>query len=208
MIWVVPMIKQKYFTVSLLLGLNVEIDCTTRNLNGATEAIACDPNHVLDGTPCSDDGNDCRDDVCATGVCDHPPHPVGTACGDPADTECDDPDTCDGAGSCEPNYEPLGLSCGDPADTQCDNPDICDGSGLCDNNFEPDGTTCDDEDICTGDDACETGVCVGTLIAETPLVEGQGSRYLAVTPAPAGSPLRPRIPGRSRPRCSATTSTR
>ncbi len=149
---------------------------------------ACDPNHVTDGTGCTDDGNDCRDDICLTGECSHPPHPSGTACGDQGDTECDNPDTCDGAGACEPNYEPLGLACGDPMDTQCDNPDICDGGGLCDDNFEPDGTTCDDEDICTGADACQTGVCVGTLIAETPIVAGQGSRYLAVTPLPAGSP--------------------
>ena len=37
--------------------------------------------------------------------------PPGTACGDPGDTVCDDPDTCDAAGSCQANYEPPATLC-------------------------------------------------------------------------------------------------
>ena len=36
---------------------------------------------------------------------------AGTACGDPSDTACDNPDTCDGAGSCQTNVEPGTTQC-------------------------------------------------------------------------------------------------
>ena len=111
---------------------------------------------MTDNTPCTDDGNDCRDDLCLDGDCAHPPSPEGSACGDPADTECD-------------------------------NPDSCDGGGLCNDNLEGDGTPCNDEDVCTVQDACLTGVCVGTPIPETPIVESEGGRYISVSPRPAGS---------------------
>jgi hypothetical protein len=142
---------------------------------------------VTDGTDCTDDGNDCNDDVCLTGLCAHPPEPPGTLCGDPTDTECDNPDSCDGAGGCLDNFEAAGLPCGDSTDTQCDNPDICDNAGACTNNFEPDGTACDDAEICTGDDVCTSGTCSGTGIAQAPLLVSQGPRHLEVTPLPAGS---------------------
>ncbi|UCC29175.1 MAG: hypothetical protein JSU86_13345 [Phycisphaerales bacterium] len=121
------------------------------------------------------------------GICSHPNESARTPCDDPADTECDNPDTCNGSGLCLDDFEAQGTSCGDVADDQCDNPDICDGSGACDDNFETDGTPCDDADICTGNDACDTGVCAGTLIPQASNVEAMGPRYLAVTPQPGGS---------------------
>src|SRR5207249_7808952 len=85
------------------------------------------------------------------------PRPSGHACGSPTDTDCDTPDTCDGAGACQSNHEtdgtscttdgndctrdvcgsgvcthppePSGHACGSPTDTDCDNPDTCDETG-------------------------------------------------------------------------------
>ncbi len=148
----------------------------------------CEANPKPDGTECTDDGNECSFDECLAGACTHPPRPAGTPCGDPTDTECDNPDTCDGASACLDNYEIAGAPCGDPTDEQCDNPDICDGSGFCDDNLEEDGFPCDDEDVCTSGDACQTGVCVGIAIPEAPIVEGVGSRRIEVTPQPPGTP--------------------
>ncbi len=92
-----------------------------------------------------------------------------------------------GAGGCQENFEDHGVACGDEDDDQCDHPDSCDGGGLCSDNLEGDGTPCNDEDVCTGQDACLTGVCVGTPIPETPIVESEGGRYISVSPRPAGS---------------------
>ncbi len=148
----------------------------------------CETNFKPDGVACSDDGNACRFDVCQQGACTHPPVPPGAACGDPADSVCDHPDTCDGVGECVENFELLGVACGDQSSDQCDNPNICDGSGLCDDNLAPLGTPCDDAEVCTGTDVCDQGTCAGVGIAQAPLVEGLASRHLAVTPLPAGSP--------------------
>ena len=63
--------------------------------------------------------------------------PTGSTCGDPTDTDCDNPDTCDEAGNCVDNLEPAGTFCGDRTDTDCDNPDTCNGAGDCEDNFEP-----------------------------------------------------------------------
>ncbi len=159
------------------------------NPDACDGAGVCESNFKPDGTECPDDGNDCTDDVCNTGSCSHPPYAPGTPCGDDADTECDNPDTCDGTGFCLDNFEVLGVPCGDPSSDQCDDPDTCDGNGSCVDNYKPDGTPCNDEDICTGDDICDgTGGCLGTAIAEAPVVEPLGSRRIQATPLPAGAP--------------------
>ncbi len=119
----------------------------------------CEVNHKSNGELCTDDANDCTDDVCFSGVCTHPDRPVGTACGDPLTTECDNADTCDGAGLCRTNFVPVGVPCGDPTTSDCDNADVCDGLGACDVNHQPDGLICtDDGNECTLD-LCSVGVC-------------------------------------------------
>ncbi|UCE58738.1 MAG: hypothetical protein JSU63_14995 [Phycisphaerales bacterium] len=120
----------------------------------------CEANYKTDFELCTDDGNDCTDDICHAGACTHPPKSVGTACGDQAVTECDNPDTCDGAGACMPNYAPLGLSCGDLSTSDCDNADICDGQGLCDPNYQPNGAACTDDGIECTFDQCGDGICL------------------------------------------------
>ena len=120
----------------------------------------CEANNKPDGTVCTEDGNECTDDICLAGLCENPPQPEGFACGDPFDDECDNPDTCDGAGTCLDNLEPPGFACGDPTDTDCNNPDTCNGAGTCLINHELDGTPCtDDGNDCT-QDYCETGECI------------------------------------------------
>ncbi|MFQ5462547.1 MAG: hypothetical protein ACE5E5_07965 [Phycisphaerae bacterium] len=109
-----------------------------------------------------DDGNDCSTDTCTALVCSHGLEAVGTACGDPTDSGCDNPDTCDGAGVCLPNLEPVGFACGSPADTECDNPDTCDGAGTCLSNLEPVGLACGspNSDACDAPDTCDgAGAC-------------------------------------------------
>jgi hypothetical protein len=134
-----------------------EDECNSRDACDGTGV--CETNLKPDGTACTDDGNDCTSDFCSGGVCIHPNLAPGTACGSPADTECDNPDTCNGAGVCQSNYEPAETPCGNPQDTDCDNPDSCDGAGNCQNNNEPDGAICtDDGNQCTAD-VCASAIC-------------------------------------------------
>jgi len=85
--------------------------------------------------------------------------PGGTACGSSANTDCTNPDTCDGNGTCSPNHADNLTPCGNPADTDCSNPDSCNGSGTCLPRNEPNGTACTpDSNQCT-DDTCQAGVC-------------------------------------------------
>jgi len=121
---------------------------------------ACQSNHLANGTLCTDDGNACTSDACNAGVCAHPPRSAGTACGDPTNSECTNPDTCNGAGVCLSNHEAAGTACGNAAHTDCTNPDTCDGSGVCQSNHEANGNACtDDLNDCTSD-VCQGGVCV------------------------------------------------
>ncbi|HNQ22677.1 MAG TPA: IPT/TIG domain-containing protein [Phycisphaerae bacterium] len=113
------------------------------------------------GTGCTDDSNECTNDVCdGAGACVHPNAPDGTACGDPGNTDCDKPDTCNGVGACLSNYEPYGATCtGDGNDCTSD---LCNGTGSCIHPALPDGTGCpDDNDPCT-DDECLAGICEHT----------------------------------------------
>lgn len=144
----------------------------------------CEVNYKTDGIECSDDGNECTKNLCNAGLCTHPPEPFGLACGDPTDTECDNPDTCDGGGTCAPNFEGPGFACGNPSQTQCDKPDSCNGMGLCRVNHVMNGQPCDDADECTAPDTCQTGLCVGSPIPTAPVVEAISSRHLRVTPQP------------------------
>jgi len=87
--------------------------------------------------------------------------PSGTACGDPSDTVCNNPDTCDGAGNCLANNEPNTLECRASAG-ECDVAENCDGAGSCPPDaFEPSTTPCTaDDNVCTDDHCDGAGVCV------------------------------------------------
>lgn len=58
--------------------------------------------------------------ACVDSACTSVPN-VGAPCGSPADTECDNPDSCGPSGECLPNYRGSG-SCGEPGrGCSCDN---------------------------------------------------------------------------------------
>lgn len=109
----------------------------------------------LTGTTCDDEpgGNVCTTDVCAAGVCTHPPN----TCDDGVDCTVD---SCDPILGCQTtNSDPL---CDDGEECTID---VCDpGSGDpqtgCATSFAADGTACDDDSMCTTDDQCVAGACV------------------------------------------------
>ena len=152
---------------------------TCNPATGACEAGAPKP----DGTQC-DDTNACTQvDSCQAGAC------VGTSpviC--TAADACHDPGTCIPAtGTCEAGApKPDGTQCDDTngctqvdscqtgacvgtspvictAADACHNPGTCDtATGLCGAGGElPNGTSCSDGNICTQQDACQAGVCLG-----------------------------------------------
>jgi hypothetical protein len=93
----------------------------------------CPPDGVKpNGAICRPDAGDCDVAETCDGVTDQCPadgfEPGGTACGSGTDTDCDDPDTCDGGGTCEVNNEPDGTSCDDSS--VCTGGDECTG-GVC-----------------------------------------------------------------------------
>jgi len=147
-------------------------------------AGTCQANLAGPGTPAPvlcNDTNECTDDVCdGAGTCSNPNVAMGTACGDPTDSECANPDSCDGAGACLDNDEAPGDACGDPSDTDCTNPDTCDLAGDCVANDETPGTACgnpsDDEcngaDTCDGAGTCEANVSAPGVPAPTTCADG------------------------------------
>ena len=135
---------------------------------------ACDDNVEPTGADCTDDEFFCNgDEVCsATGTCESPGDPCpgtecntcqeesdtcfddpSTGCGDSADNECTDPDTCNAFGFCEPNNEACAAVTSSALCTFDVSPKgVCvDGSGI------PNGDVCDTQ---TGDPACNSGTCV------------------------------------------------
>ncbi len=90
------------------------------------------------------------------------PAPFGTPCGSASDTECDNPDSCNGAWTCLDNQEPQGTACGDPTDSECDHSDSC-SAGVCVDNLAAAGSACGSaaDTDCTDPDSCDgTGTCL------------------------------------------------
>jgi len=102
--------------------------CTAEVCNAQGSCISLP---VSNGTLCfvlDWDRNQCTDDVCVNGACAHPLLPAGTRCGAFLDSECDDPDTCNGAGACLENKLPDDTPCLN--DGQACTRDVCE-SGVC-----------------------------------------------------------------------------
>ncbi len=76
---------------------------------------------------------------------------AGSPCGSISDTDCDNPDTCDGLGVCQPNNEPDGTPCTD--DGKACTRDICSG-GQCTHPLQPQGTPCHPGDNCPAGEVC------------------------------------------------------
>jgi MYXO-CTERM domain-containing protein len=80
----------------------------------------------------------------------------------PDDTPCDDSDLCTQTDTCQ-----AGICTGadlvvcTPLDT-CHDAGVCDpATGSCSNPEKADGIECDDGDLCTQEDICQAGVCMG-----------------------------------------------
>ncbi|HAN32818.1 MAG TPA: hypothetical protein DCQ06_14585, partial [Myxococcales bacterium] len=141
---------------------------------------ACDPKDgqckamaVVNGTPCDSDDFFCTDESCQEGKCDAAGAKNICACW--ADSDCGDVDAiskCLGALYCDktdPKKPQCGanpankVSCppGDP--TLCVKPACDDTTGKCDAlTLVQDKTKCDDDSVCTDNDQCAKGSCVGT----------------------------------------------
>ena len=119
------------------------------------------------GTLCTDDLNECTDDVCdGAGTCGHPPVNDGTVCGNSPSGDCDAQDTCQ-SGSCVDNVQPDTFVCR-PAFNECDVADTCNGvlKSCPANAFVEAGTVCtDDNNDCTSDICNGTGSCIHPSLA-------------------------------------------
>jgi hypothetical protein len=125
----------------------------------ACQAGACDGAPASDGAPC-DDGDACtQGDACQAGACTGAPASDGAPCDD--GDACTRIDTCQ-AGACA-GADPVACAAADTCHLS-----LCDpASGQCIPALAPGGTACDDGDLCTQDDACQTGACVGTPVSCT-----------------------------------------
>lgn len=137
----------------------------------ALETDACAHNAILGqcwvDDACFENGqrnpfNDCE--ACSTAVdsLNWTPLAPGTSCGSQVATQCNRPDTCDGAGLCEVNLVTSGAPCGDSSTSVCTTPDSCDGAGFCQGNHTADGTPCNDGNFCSVTDSCQLGICTGS----------------------------------------------
>src|SRR5438094_883473 len=107
-------------------GSSASSDCDQPDTcNGSA---TCQPNHVADGTSCTDEGNVCTADVCSTGVCTHPAGHAGTVCRASAGV-CDPAETCTGISTTCPvdAKSAAGTDCRAAAGV-CDMAETCDGS--------------------------------------------------------------------------------
>ncbi|MGD2108132.1 MAG: hypothetical protein PVI86_01945 [Phycisphaerae bacterium] len=142
-------------------GYSTESGPFTIHVEGEQQQVCGDG--AVEGTEDCDDGNTEDGDCCAS---DCTFEFEGAPCGDPSDSVCDDPDTCDGAGECLPRHEDTFAICRLAA-SECDALDFCDGAGNCPpDGFHPEGTPCGDPtdtecdraDTCDGFGACQENV--------------------------------------------------
>ena len=113
---------------------------------------------------CTHLDDDCAAGFCQDGTCIAEPHPVNTACGDSGMSDCDEPDTCDGAGTCLPNHGRDGVPC---ASLFSDNPQCMAGECIGGNPVDCSGLTM----------GCDKGVCdpasgMCTTMPETMCMDG------------------------------------
>jgi hypothetical protein len=99
-------------------------DTTCTDPDSCDGAGNCHPRNASFGTYCDEDGdgNECTG-ACLDGVClSVGPKPPGHPCGDPTDSDCTDPDVCDGEKRCLSRHAPAGIPCETgscDADGQC-----------------------------------------------------------------------------------------
>ncbi|MDP6943299.1 MAG: hypothetical protein QF464_04045, partial [Myxococcota bacterium] len=147
------------------------VTCDTSN-DGPCRQTACDPatgaceTSAVDAGACSD-GDPCTiDDACLGGACVGQP----VACECDTDADCavfDDGDLCNGTKICVTGVCELdpGTAIACPAANSACMTVTCEpATGACGEVPAADGGTCDDGDLCTVDDACQAGGCVGSAL--------------------------------------------
>ncbi|MBN1772825.1 MAG: hypothetical protein JXB32_16260, partial [Deltaproteobacteria bacterium] len=135
----------------------VDFECVTGHcVDGMCCGSVCGLGILTDCLACSVAAGAAVDGVCG-------PRTAGLSCGSPAGDDCDDPDTCDGAGNCLPNHQPTTTVCR-PADGDCDMDERCDGAGDCPADaLAPAGAACGDptDTLCDLPDTCDgAGTCL------------------------------------------------
>ncbi len=80
----------------------------------------------------------------------------------PDGTSCDDGDACTHPDTCQAGVCVGGTPVVCTAMDACHDVGVCDSTtGACSNPVLPDGTACEDGDLCTQQDSCQAGSCVG-----------------------------------------------
>jgi hypothetical protein len=164
------------FDVAALDGTACDADS-----DGCTPGDACAGGNCISGAPadCSDSDGNCTVGSCssidpASYSCEMESAPDGTACED--DNYCTAADSCS-EGICVgggPN------TCG-MEDESCQQITCNPFTKTCKFEPLPDGEACDDEDVCTLQDLCADGVCVGSLDACLPRPVSTESSYACDT---------------------------
>lgn len=137
-----------------------------------------------DTTPCTGDMNDCTEDQCFSGLCEHRPLSDGVNCDDgnlctttdqcyagncvgsgqiecPSPAECHIQGTCNpGTGICSDPLESDGVGCSDDGNSCTRNECL---SGVCSPQARSDGATCTSDDYSCTADVCSSGVCVHNI---------------------------------------------
>jgi hypothetical protein len=128
---------------------NDNIGCTTDGCNPATGCVFNPVNSA-----CPDDGNVCTDSVCSP----------STGCGHANNTApCNDGNLCTQTDQCAAGACVGGNPVICPANLHpdCDLGACNPATGLC---TVPNGTTCSDGSVCSVNDACQQGQCVGDAL--------------------------------------------
>ena len=132
----------------------------------------CVEQAVADGTPCSDEDSCTSGEHCSGGEC------TGgmMICGCRQDSDCPPVDACAAPSHCDTAADP--PVCRQDLPGPCDSPPgpctslSCDSAaGECVPVESPDGTPCSDGLVCTADDQCLSGECVGQAVACEPAGE-------------------------------------
>lgn len=143
-------------------GAKVDGDCEKLTGTPCDDGDACSQVDTCNAGACTGNSpvvcaalDDCHEaGICdsATGECNHPSKPDGSACDD--GSACSKMDACQ-AGVCT-GADPVVCEAIDP----CHEAGICDpATGICDTPPKADGSPCDDGKACTAGDTCELGVC-------------------------------------------------
>ena len=170
----------------------VQCNADSCNIAGTCDSLTgqCStPTPKNNGTSC-DDNNACTQlDICVSGVCTGE-NPVICSALD----QCHDVGVCDTtSGVCTQPYLQDGTPCNDnnlctqtdvctygtcngtnpvicSASDQCHEPGVCDSTtGVCSNPNSNEGKNCSDGYLCSQDDQCHSGICIGTDVICTAL---------------------------------------